>query len=75
MDEVTQATIDMAMDRAAEIGRKRRTKALAKGMNAPVSRCHGTFIYYSNLMAWCLSCYSPLKRGWPSRSGLGDGTK
>jgi hypothetical protein len=42
-------------------------KALAKGMNAPRSRCHGTFIHYSNGQAWCLTCYRTLKRGWPER--------
>jgi hypothetical protein len=66
---MTWATMDIWMDNVIAIGRKRAAKALARGMNAPRSRCCGSFIYYSGIISWCLSCYSQLTHGWPIKRG------
>lgn len=42
-----------------------RRKALANGADAPRSRCHGSVIYYSGPFAYCQTCRSQLKQGWP----------
>lgn len=60
--------MDIWMDNVQERSRRLQQRALAKGMDAPKSRCHGSFIYYSSGVAWCLSCYSRLTRGWPDRT-------